>query len=222
MRVTVIRPFPFSRDGRTTQHAEVSPEPQEIPDALVPGLVAEGYVEQPEGLPPIAMSAGRRKTMIDRVTELFRAHMENLSDTDLSDTLAAAERQSGHTTKIADPLEHGQPNLFNGADPAAFDHDHDGNPGGSLKLDGLAAIADVDLTKAAEIAGDGTGEALPPLEANAGEQTAPATFDADTADEEALRAFLTARDGKEPDKRFGVDRLRALAKTAPAAEGAGE
>lgn len=155
MRVTVIRPFPFSRDGRTTQHADVSPEPQEIPDALVPGLVAEGYVEQPEGLPPIPMSAGRRKVIIDRVTELFRAHMEALSDEQLTETLASAERQTAEAaeraafaTKVSEALEHGQPNLFNGADPAAFDHDGGGKPGGSLKLDGLAAIADVDLTQA--------------------------------------------------------------------------
>lgn len=247
MLVTVIHPFPFSRDGRTTEHAVASSEPQDIPDALVPGLVAEGYIEQPESLPPFPFSAGRRRVMVDRITELFRAHMEALSDEQLTETLAsaerhtaeAAERQTAYATKIAEPLEHGDPNLFNGADPAAFDHDGDSKPGGSLKLDGLAAIADVnlDLVQVADgelltgegvaaplgvITGDGTGEALPPVEANAGEQTAPATFDLDTADEDALRAFLTARDGKEPDKRFGPDRLRALAKTAPAAEGASE
>lgn len=129
--------------------------------------------------------------------------------------------------------------LFNGADPALFDHDGDGKPGGSLKLDGLAAIAEVDFDRIpvsdseiltgegvaaplGVLTGDGTGEILPPIETNGGEQTALAAFNADTADEDALRAFLTARDGKEPDKRFGPDRLRALAKTAPAAEGASE
>ena len=214
MLVTVIRPFPFSRDGRTTQHAEVSPEPQEVPDAMVPGLVAEGYLEQPEGLPLIPMSAGRRKAIIDRVTELFRAHMEALSDEQLTETLAIAERQTADaaeraafSTKVVDGLEHGAP------EPLTDD----------LSLAGLAALADVDLTQPpAEVTGDVTGQALPPIENAAGEQTAPPAFDPDTADEAALRAFLTARDGKEPDKRFGEDRLRALAKAAPAAEGASE
>lgn len=205
MLVTVIRPFPFSRNGLKQEQAVPSMEPQDIPDALVPGLVAEGYLAQPEGLPPIAMSAGRRKVMVDCATELFRAHMEALSDEQLTETLASAERQAGasisYATKVVDDLGHGEPELFTD----------------DLSLAGLAAIADADLTKApAEVTGDGTGKALPPIESAAGEQTAPPAFDPDTADEAALRAFLTARDGKAPDGRFNADRLRALAKATPA------
>lgn len=215
MRVNVIRPFPFSKDGRTQEHAFKGE--QDIPDALVPGLVAEGYVEQPEGLPLIPMSAGRRKVMVDRLTELFRAHMDALGDDELTWTLQRAERDTAERldTKVVGDLEHGQAELFNGADPAAFDHDGDGKPGGSLRLDGLAAIADADLTK--------VPVAIEPLvEVHLTQGGTPVPFDPDTADEAALRAFLTARDGKEPDKRFGPDRLRALAKAAPAAEGASE
>lgn len=266
MLVNVIRPFPFSRDGRTQEHAVVSPDPQDIPDALVVGLVSEGYVEQPEGLAPIPMSAGRRKVIVDRLTELFRAHMEALNDEQLTETLAAAERQSGYATKVVDDLEHGQPELFSvGPDlsglAAIADADLKAWDGLSEKLlfdvqyrnpttgeqitskgvngqgwskqgadefaQDLAALdepaADIRIVPhVTEVTGDGTGEALPPIEDAAGEQTAPPAFDPDTADEAALRAFLTTRDGKEPDKRFGPDRLRALAKAAPGADDQGE
>lgn len=43
MRVTIIKPFPFSTDGVTALFA-VPGEPAEIPDALIAGLTAEGFV----------------------------------------------------------------------------------------------------------------------------------------------------------------------------------
>lgn len=40
---TVLKSFPFSRDGIATEHA-VKGSQADIPDALVPGLSNEGYV----------------------------------------------------------------------------------------------------------------------------------------------------------------------------------
>jgi hypothetical protein len=43
MRVIALRPFPFSRDGTTIEEAPDGAE-VDIPDAMVPGLTAEGWI----------------------------------------------------------------------------------------------------------------------------------------------------------------------------------
>lgn len=45
MIVTVLRPFTFSRDGLTPLRADLGEA--DIPDGLVPGLAAEGFVAVP-------------------------------------------------------------------------------------------------------------------------------------------------------------------------------
>ncbi len=92
MRVTVIKSFPFSVDGFNQLHAAAGPEPQEIPDALVPSLIADGYV-CPDGHPPVAMTAHRRKAIVDRVIVQFRAHLETLTDDELLEWSNRADRQ---------------------------------------------------------------------------------------------------------------------------------
>lgn len=44
MLCTIKKAFPFSRDGITAIHAEPGTHGVDIPDALVPGLTAAGYV----------------------------------------------------------------------------------------------------------------------------------------------------------------------------------
>lgn len=247
MKVTVLKGFPYSIDPRGLEILQAAPGELDLPEDMVPGLVSEGYIAQPEDMPPVAISAGRRKVIIDRVTELFRAHMEALSDEQLTETLGHAERQStdaseraAYATKVSEELEHGQAELFS-VEPS---------------LAGLAAIADADLTVHANELFDvryrnpASGEQLadkgltkeaadarakelgemdepaadiqvvphvsePPLDIENEHKTALPAIDIEAADESALRAFLTARDGKNPDLRFGVDRLRALAKATP-------
>lgn len=91
MLVTVIKAFPFSTDGMNSKTA--LPGEREIPAALVPGLIADGFV-CPEGHEPVAISPNRRKAIVDRVTDLFRAHMEALTDVQLLETAESAERQT--------------------------------------------------------------------------------------------------------------------------------
>ena len=43
MRVKILKPFPFSRDGFTTLQS-VAGSDEDIPDRLVPGLRREGFV----------------------------------------------------------------------------------------------------------------------------------------------------------------------------------
>lgn len=50
MLVEIIRPFPFSRDGVTTEQAEPGGA-ADIPDALVPGLTREGFVREVKAMP---------------------------------------------------------------------------------------------------------------------------------------------------------------------------
>jgi len=221
MQVIIRKPFSYAHDGFTVRDLVPSdrdpPETEEVRDELVDGLVAAGFVATEQGAAHVQQST-----------------VEAKADPAADDVHAGADQVVGQASDGEPVVEGERPalsELFNGADPAAFDHDRDGKPGGSLKLDGLAAIADVDLTAAPLVAGEpgaitSPDVVLPPLDASGPtlveEGTASATFDPDTADEAALRAFLTTRDGKEPDKRFGPDRLRALAKAAPGADDQGE
>lgn len=93
MLVTVIKSFPYSTNGIDQHQAVASVKPQEIPSVLVQGLIADGYV-CPEGHDPVAMTPHRRKALIDRVTYLFRADMEALTDEQLLQTAESAERQT--------------------------------------------------------------------------------------------------------------------------------
>ncbi|NPD17588.1 hypothetical protein HOY34_20595 [Xinfangfangia sp. D13-10-4-6] len=45
------KPFPFSRDGVTLEHA-VEGKPVDLPEALIAGLEAEGYVTKASGGTP--------------------------------------------------------------------------------------------------------------------------------------------------------------------------
>lgn len=62
------KPFPFSRDGVTLEHA-IEGQPVDVPDHLVPGLLAEGFVTKAMGAAPenkadaapVKASRGRRK-----------------------------------------------------------------------------------------------------------------------------------------------------------------
>lgn len=49
MQVEIIKPFPFSRDGFTTETASPGVV-ADIPDALVPGLSAEGFVRETKAM----------------------------------------------------------------------------------------------------------------------------------------------------------------------------
>jgi hypothetical protein len=46
MLCDILRPFPFSRDGVNTEHASPGGDLVDLPDAIVPGLRAEGYVRE--------------------------------------------------------------------------------------------------------------------------------------------------------------------------------
>ena len=50
MLVHIRKPFPYSRDGIDTKLAKVG-ETVDVPDALVPGLTKEGFVEKATGPP---------------------------------------------------------------------------------------------------------------------------------------------------------------------------
>lgn len=50
MLVDIVKPFPFSRDGVTLEQAVEGA--LDLPDALVPGLEAEGYVNKAQGGAP--------------------------------------------------------------------------------------------------------------------------------------------------------------------------
>jgi len=49
MLVEIIKPFPFSRNGTTAEHASPGTE-VDIPDALVPGLTSEGFVRETKAM----------------------------------------------------------------------------------------------------------------------------------------------------------------------------
>lgn len=46
----VLKPFDLSRDGVTSEPVAVGDE-VEIPEGLVPGLIAEGYITEPQAKP---------------------------------------------------------------------------------------------------------------------------------------------------------------------------
>lgn len=62
------KPFPFSRDGVTLEHA-IEGQPVDVPAHLVPGLMAEGYLTKAmDGAPenkadpaPVKAGRGRRR-----------------------------------------------------------------------------------------------------------------------------------------------------------------
>lgn len=49
----IKKPFPFSEDGFTTKSAERDQVRTDIPEASIPGLKAEGYIEIVEGDAPV-------------------------------------------------------------------------------------------------------------------------------------------------------------------------
>lgn len=77
-----------------------------------------------------------RAQLVDKAVEEFKADLFSVSDDDLRagltqrfDARVAEARVQREASRVADI------GPFNGADPKAFDHNHDGRPGGSLGAD---------------------------------------------------------------------------------------
>lgn len=228
MLVTVIKAFPFSTDGLNSQTA--LPGEREIPAALVPGLIADGYV-CPEGHEPVAMTPHRRKSIADRIIDLFRAHIDALTDEALLEYAASADRQAAREADdrsdqaaadpIADdgsagPAEGGtQPApeaaVADDAAPVGLWDVHYVSPHGQWFTDkGLTREA-ADARSAELQQGD---EPSPSVRIEPHAPPANLT-DADLVEamnEAELRAYLTKRDGKAPHHKLSPASLLKLAK----------
>lgn len=110
--VTVRRPFGFSRDGIKIEQADIGSTP-DIPDELVAGLAAEGWIDPveagAEGSP--APASGLVFVGEDGVT----VPVESLSDAELKDFIAVRTGKRPHpNAKRATLIEKAQEILTDG------------------------------------------------------------------------------------------------------------
>lgn len=107
MLVTVIKAFPCA-DEKGLKSEMVLPGEREVRDALVPGLIADGFID-PAGHEPVSLSARRRTEIIERLIAAGRAQMEAAPDEHLIVAAAHLDRQAAEAreTKIEPPLETG-------------------------------------------------------------------------------------------------------------------
>jgi hypothetical protein len=89
MQVTVLKPFPYSTDGKTSITLAPGQTP-DIRDEMIPGLKSEGYVDCP-GVPASALSEERRRRLIERIVAAGRRELEAAADEALQDAAAALD-----------------------------------------------------------------------------------------------------------------------------------
>jgi hypothetical protein len=153
----ILRPFNFSEDGINAQPAIVG-ETANIPAALVPGLVAGGFVASSAGIetkiivaaPETGAAVNLDDDSLGLTIRELHADLEAMGiEFDPADDQAAlqAQRDAGRAARDAAlsepltgdgsgealaPIEDAYPHL-SPAQEAALDGDKDGKPGGSRK-----------------------------------------------------------------------------------------